>query len=109
MGTHRQLGLYRCTWPTMLGIPCPTCGMTTAFAYFVRGRLIAAFRAQPFGLVLAIATLAVLVLSLREAISGRVWRVNWYRVRPRYVVIAIVILTLAGWGYKILAFRAGMG
>ena len=38
------------------GLPCPTCGMTTAFAHTVRGRWLAAARAQPAGFVAAIAT-----------------------------------------------------
>jgi hypothetical protein len=38
-GTHVQLGLRPCAFATMTGRPCPTCGMTTAFAWFVRGRM----------------------------------------------------------------------
>ena len=30
-GTHRQLGLPACGWQTNMGLPCPTCGMTTSF------------------------------------------------------------------------------
>ncbi|NOX60289.1 MAG: DUF2752 domain-containing protein, partial [Planctomycetes bacterium] len=39
-GTHEQLGQQRCSWPRQYAIPCPTCGMTTAFAYVVRGRML---------------------------------------------------------------------
>ncbi len=109
MGTHAQLGFPPCTWPSAWGIPCPTCGMTTSFALTVRGRWLAAFLAQPVGFLAAVGTIAIVVLAGREAVTGRGWRVNWYRVPPGRVVIAVVILVLAAWGYKLLVFRAQMG
>ncbi len=33
MGTHTQLNLPQCGWIVMMDLPCPTCGMTTAFAF----------------------------------------------------------------------------
>lgn len=106
LGTHTQLGLIGCSWPTTLGIPCPTCGMTTAFAWMVRGRLLAAFAAQPAGAALCLVVMLVLVLAVREAISLRAVRINWYRVRPLWAALGVVALASAAWGYKILAFRA---
>lgn len=107
-GTHRQLGLFACSWPQTLGIPCPTCGMTTAFACTVRARWLDAFRAQPLGLLLALLTIGGLVLAIREAITLRAWRINWHRIRPAYLGLTVLLLALAGWCYKILAFRAAM-
>src|SRR4051794_7336480 len=37
-GTHQQLGLLPCGFRAITGLGCPSCGMTTAFAWFVRGR-----------------------------------------------------------------------
>ena len=48
-GTHVQLGLRPCSFATMTGRLCPTCGMTTAFAWFVRGRVDRSWRANPAG------------------------------------------------------------
>ena len=70
-GTHLQLGGAPCTVVLITGRPCPTCGMTTAFAHAVRGRLISAFHAQPMGLLLAGAAALCAVLSAEMIISGR--------------------------------------
>lgn len=48
-GTHTQLGLGPCAFATLTGRPCPSCGMTTAFAWFTRGFPLRAWRASPVG------------------------------------------------------------
>src|SRR4051794_5757921 len=37
-GTHQRLGLPPCTIRSLCGFPCPSCGMTTSFACFIKGR-----------------------------------------------------------------------
>ena len=44
LGTHLQLGLAPCGWVAYGGIPCPSCGMTTAFAHATDGNLLGALR-----------------------------------------------------------------
>jgi hypothetical protein len=80
--------------------------MTTAFAHTVRGQVLDAIKAQPLGFLLAATTVVALAISLGEAVTGRAWRVNWYRVRPWWVVTTIIIAVLAilaAWGFKIAA------
>jgi hypothetical protein len=76
--------------------------MTTAFAWTVRGRWIAALQAQPAGFLLAAATMLAAALSLHELTTGRAWRINWYRVTPSRAVLAAAGVLLASWIYKIL-------
>jgi hypothetical protein len=76
--------------------------MTTAFAYTVRGEFLAAFNAHPAGLALAVMAVLSCGLSLSVVLSGRVWVVNWRRVRPKWVTLAAVLLFLGGWMYKIV-------
>lgn len=102
VGTHQQLGFPTCTMIALFGYPCPTCGMTTAFAHAVRGQLIAAFQAQPAGLLTAIATLLAAAVSLGVLVTGKVWLVNWYRVSPARVTLAIIAVVLASWIYKLV-------
>ncbi|MCH7592556.1 MAG: DUF2752 domain-containing protein [Planctomycetes bacterium] len=101
VGSHEQFGMPPCVSIVLFGVPCPTCGMTTAFAHAVRGELWSAFNAQPAGFLLALATVAAVGLSLGTLLTGKVWHVNWYRVPPTRVTIAVMLIVLGGWIFKI--------
>ena len=101
LGSHRQLGFGPCPMVSWTGYPCPTCGMTTAFAYTVRGHLVSAFQAQPFGFLLASATVLTAVLATGTLLTASVWTINWYRVLPERLALLAVVLVLAAWGYKL--------
>ena len=103
VGSHQQLGLPQCSMLALTGYPCPTCGMTTAFAHTVRGELGLAFCAQPAGFAIALAVLFAASVSLGVVITGKVWAVNWYRVSPMWATLAILLLVLGGWLYKLAA------
>jgi hypothetical protein len=65
-GTHTQLGLPQCAFLAATGRLCPTCGMTTSFAWLTRGRIDLAWQANPAGCLyalLAIPLSAWLVVS----------------------------------------------
>jgi hypothetical protein len=102
MGTHRQLGLPPCGFVEVTGLPCPSCGMTTAFASTVHGHVLQALRAQVAGLAMAVGTILVGVFGLAGAITG--WRpaVNWYRVDPMRCVWWGTAALVAAWGLKIV-------
>lgn len=51
-GTHTQLGLPPCGFLLATGLPCPGCGLTTAFAHMIRLQVGGAFDANPFGVLL---------------------------------------------------------
>ncbi len=70
LGTHVQLGMPTCTWPTAMGITCPSCGMTTAFAHAAAGDLVASLRTQPMGFLLAVLATATAILGLLGAATG---------------------------------------
>jgi hypothetical protein len=102
--THVQLGLSPCGWPRDYGIPCPTCGVTTAACHLVHGQLAAALLAHPFGASAAALGLFCGGFSLACLLRGRslldvVARVRW----SRWFLGSIVLLA-ASWGYKYLTF-----
>ena len=70
-GTHEQLGLSPCAILRLTGRPCPTCGMTTAFAWFVRGEPARSWRANPAGLLAAAASMALVPWLVAVAATGK--------------------------------------
>lgn len=60
-GTHQQLGFPSCQFRELTGVNCPQCGMTTSFAYLVRGQAGDAWRVNPCGPLLAV-LLGVIIL-----------------------------------------------
>jgi len=105
VGSHRQLGFPACSSIMLTGYPCPTCGMTTAFAHTIRGQLIAAFLAQPAGLLLALGTIATAAGSLFVLLTGIVPSPNWYRISPGRVVLIVAAVILLGWFFKVASGR----
>jgi hypothetical protein len=68
-GTHTQLGLPPCGFLLVTHLPCPSCGLTTCFAYAVRFQFWKAFLANPFGLLAFFGT-----VSLIPATIFSLWR-----------------------------------
>lgn len=104
-GTHRELGYPACLMPVLANRPCPTCGMTTAFAYAVRGQLFRAFHAQPAGLALALAIFAGCLGCVRVILTGQ-YSFMKLRIRPGWLAVWILAVVLLGWIYKWVTFTA---
>lgn len=101
-GTHVRLGLPPCGFFAVTGYRCPSCGMTTAFACAVRGRLGASWRANPTGSLL-VPSFAVLVpWLLAAAIAGRPWAFRTLEGPLTVLVVATVALSLLAWTVRLL-------
>lgn len=105
LSIERQLGTSRCGFYTRYGIPCPTCGWTTAVSHLYHGQVIQAFMTQPAGVIFGLLMLWSFSLSLGGVLVGR-WlgpNLPWLWTR-RYRLIGWTVLILAvSWGYKIWA------
>jgi hypothetical protein len=100
-GTHEQLGFPPCSAVALFGVPCPTCGMTTAWAHAVRGQVVEAFRASAGGTFLAALDLAASMWLLASALCGR-----WLGRRPNalwaaWVVGCVLGVTLVDWALRL--------
>jgi hypothetical protein len=99
--THTELGLPACSFVQKTGMPCPTCGMTTAFACMAHGDVPGALRAQAFGAALFLATAVAAVLGAAQAVRGRPWP---RRFRPRSWWLWLAVGgTIVGWAIKMAA------
>jgi hypothetical protein len=117
VGTHTQLQtnswmppnwVQSCNFLDRTGIPCPGCGMTTSFAWFARGNVIASFYVQPMGVFLALMCAAGLWIGLYLAITGKAaHRLLQMMPAGRYLM-AILLLGVLGWGWKIFIHLKGV-
>ncbi len=108
-GTHTQLGLGPCAFAGLTGRLCPTCGMTTSFAWFTRGHLAKSWQASPAGCLMAplvapVAIWLVLCSWLKKPVGFR--SVD----RPLLgLLVAIVSASLAFWFIRILGAFVHLG
>lgn len=101
-GTHRQLGFGKCGMLITTGLPCPTCGMTTAFAYAVRGRVVNAFLAQPAGFLLALATAGCALGAGWVLVTGRMPPIHLPILTPYRLFLGLLVLLVGSWAFKIV-------
>jgi hypothetical protein len=109
IGTHTQLGLPKCNFLRLTGLPCPSCGMTTSFALLMHGDVAASLRANPVGTLLAVFLLGMIPWSLVGAARGR-WL--WVRRLEPWLLGAVILFTtlaLVRWGLLLAVRRWGSG
>ena len=94
-GPESQLSLPGCGFRDRTGYPCPTCGMTTAWAKTVRGELYQGLQANIAGGILAIATVIAGIFGLATAAAGK-------RFYVRLAKPVIDLLSPTGWLYGLL-------
>jgi uncharacterized protein DUF2752 len=107
LGTHEQLMLPPCLTTKLFHIPCPLCGMTTAFAHMAQGEFLLALRVQPVGALTFLLCIVVFFTALFCALTGRRPRLP---STPRARTIALrlgLAIVLGGWLYKVVMHLRG--
>lgn len=101
------MGLSRCGFMERTGLPCPSCGMTTSFAWFTRGNLAASLYVQPMGTLLAVAAAVTVWVGAYVAFTGRpVYRL--FKLLPgRYGFLCVMAFAILAWGWKIMLVLNG--
>lgn len=102
LGTHQQLGLPPCSMRALVGIRCPSCGMTTSWAYFTRGEWKRSFQTNAGGFLLAFYAIYIARLSLGVARSGSLPSTQSIR-KLTIVTVAIGAVTLVDWILRLSA------
>jgi hypothetical protein len=102
VGTHQQLGLPPCTFLVFFGVPCPTCGMTTAWAFLMHGDLLRALQANAGGALLAALAVVAAPWLMLTAVRGR-----WLGWKPNDTFVAcastvIIVISLVQWVFRLL-------
>lgn len=96
-GTHTQLGLPPCAFHAWTGLPCPTCGLTTSFAYMARWQITSAFAAHPLGPLLFALTLLLLLCALHGSVRAAQLGATFERLRIRGLAVIIAISMAICW------------
>jgi hypothetical protein len=97
VGTHRQLDMPACGFLERTQLPCPTCGMTTAFSHLVRGQIVSAMKVQPAGAILAIVCVITVVVTTYINLSGRRPDFFWMAMHWRKIFYGALALFLFSW------------
>jgi hypothetical protein len=108
VGTHQAMGFQKCEFMYRTGLPCPSCGMTTSFAWFVRGNWIASIYVQPMGFVLALLTGGVFWASLYIAVTARPIHRLLQQLPQVILIVSLMGFGIAAWGWKIFIHLRGM-
>src|ERR1043165_791129 len=102
MGTHKQLGLTECAFKEITCVPCPSCGMTTSFAFLVRGDVWHSMLANFAGTALAIFGLFFIPWALASAFLGRFVFVRRLEVAVFRLAIWFLILLFGRWMFVVI-------
>ena len=106
LGTHEQLLLRPCKFHLLTGLPCPSCGMTTAFAHMARGELREAFLAQPMGALGCIVCALLLPVAVWASIRGHNAVATALRLPWGKLSWAVLALAGGAWLFKIVVTLA---
>jgi len=89
-----------CGFKQTYGLPCPTCGMTTAVLAFAQGNIFEAFYIQPAGALLCCVLVVIALSALVIAVFGVYFRFleRFFReVKIKYIILALIVIIAAGW------------
>jgi hypothetical protein len=103
MATHQQLGLPPCSMTVLMGKPCPSCGMTTAFALLIHGDVTNSLRANWVGTLLAIFWMLLIPWAILSVIRGRLQGVRNGEITLTIVVGVFLVLMLGRWAVILLS------
>lgn len=104
-GTHTQLGLPPCMFLQVTHLPCPSCGLTTSFAWAIRLHFWNAFLANPFGILMFLGTVLLIptsIVLLWRRISFRRITEGAHFTRAIYGATG---LYFASWIFKLAEFH----
>jgi hypothetical protein len=100
MATHTTwpLNLPDCTFKTLTGLPCPSCGMTTSFSLLMHGDPVNSLRANWVGTGLAVFCLVLIPWALASVWLKRPLFLASVERALAYAVVGFLLLMLLRWG-----------
>lgn len=97
-----DLPLPACTFHSITGHSCMTCGMTRSIHAISHGDLAASVRYHLLGPAALLAMLLGFVIFAAQAVSGRPFAIFMSRKTRSRVVIAFAVVWLVYWGVRLI-------
>jgi hypothetical protein len=103
LGTHMQLGIPPCAFLKLTTFPCPSCGLTTAFAHMARFDFVAAEHSHALAGPLFALTVIACVISLPACV--RAWPIADTLRGLRVTRLAVIIgaAAMLAWVVRVAA------
>jgi len=99
-----------CGFKQRYGLPCPSCGMTTAMIAFARGEVLNAFYIQPAAAVICFAAVVALMFAFVMAVLGTDFGLIGYlseQLKTRHIIFAVVVIVCGAWAVTLARALAG--
>lgn len=106
VGTHVQFGLPPCRFLALTGMPCPSCGLTTSFAFAAHVEFGSAFIASPFGLLLFLAVVLSIPAICIQLWSQVAWETIFRALDLSTIALWIVATYVSSWLCKLTTASA---
>jgi hypothetical protein len=101
---HYSIDLGRwlgyCGFKQKYGLPCPTCGMTTATLAFSQGKVSEAFYIQPACTLLCCILVLIAFIAFFTAVFGKHFLLVerfFNEIKVRYIILSLIIIISTGW------------
>ncbi len=101
LGTHQQLGLPECTFKVMVGVPCPSCGMTTSFSLMMHADVWNSMKANFAGTALVTFGLLFIPWAFASAFFGRFVFIRSIEMVIFRLAIIFLVLLFGRWAIVI--------
>jgi Protein of unknown function (DUF2752) len=105
-GTHVQLGLRPCAFLTATGRLCPSCGMTTSYAWLARGQIDRSWKANPAGCIYALLSVPLIFWMVSSAIANQPVGFQSLAKPLAGLLFAAVFLGLMSWLIRLIVSPA---
>jgi len=101
-----------CGMKMRYGLPCPTCGFTTAAIAFFRGDISGAFYIQPAGTLLCLGIVITVFLAFITAVFGVYFpflKDFARRIKAWHIVLAVILILAGAWAVTLSRALAQRG
>jgi hypothetical protein len=113
LAAHFKIAIwpFACGFKQQYGLPCPTCGMTTAVLAFAHGQVLKALYTQPAAALLCCFLVLTAFFAFLTAVFG-VYLSAFVglagKLRIKFVLLVLLIVLAAGWAVTLVrAIAAG--